>query len=76
MTSILHQLLSPAISGAAMLVTIATVRAVLTRQPPPMILLGAGLAGAATYILTLWLCDRQLLKDFKDLIAPTAQSNS
>ena len=76
MTSILHQLLNPAISGAAMLAAIAIVRAVLTGQPPPMILLCVGLAGAASYILTLWLCDRQLLQDFKELVAPSASISS
>ena len=59
-----------------MLAAIAIVRAVLTGQPPPMILLCVGLAGAASYILTLWLCDRQLLQDFKELVAPSASISS
>ena len=76
MTSILHQLLNPVIAGVVMLASIAFMRVVLASQPQWLILLGGVLAGAATYLLTMRLCDRQLLQDFKELVAPSASISS
>lgn len=76
MTSILQLLLKPVISGAAMLATIAFMRVVLASQAQPLILLGAGFTGAAMYLLATQISDKQLLRDFKELMAPTANSSS